>query len=309
MLHLLPSLGCIKSYIVINAPLVALGYFVHKALRVSSSVASNENAFVVIILNTVMFCLKNFILLFGIGHLTRNRPDIIERNLSADANDSNDSISNWDLVIRSVVSFTILETLTYKFARAFGLIVYRVSSNQSTAFGSTQSFFLFFGSFIVHSFCVEVIFDFFHYWSHRFLHEKPALYRSLHSLHHHNANPTVYHTFNDTILGTLFTNTVPHLLALTIFMTLFGRPILHLEHSLLLVYKTFVEVSGHSGKELGKASSFPQFKWLPVWLGIELYTFDHHSHHRNAKKNFSKRFVLWDKVFGTYLCIATSKKV
>lgn len=308
MLHLLPSAGCIKAYIVINAPLVALGYLVHTLLRLSSSVASDENAFSIIILNTVILGLKNLTLLFGIGYLTRNRRDIIERNLSVDGSDSKDSKAEWELIIRSVVSFTILETLTYKFSRAFDLIIYLKSSSKLTALGSAQSFLSFYGSFIVNSFCLEVIFDFFHYWSHRLLHEKPALYRSLHSLHHHNANPTVYHTFNDTIVGTLFTNTIPHLLALTIFMALFGRPILHLEHSLLLVYKTFVEVSGHSGKELGKASSFPQFKWLPVWLGIELYTFDHHSHHRNAKRNFSKRFVLWDKVFDTYLCIATSKK-
>ena len=75
----------------------------------------------------------------------------------------------------------------------------------------------------------------------------------------------------------------------------------HSEHTLLLVYKAFIEISGHSGKVLLKATSFPQWKWLPIFFGIELYTCDHHTHHRNPKTNFSKRFVLWDKVFSTHL--------
>ena len=61
-----------------------------------------------------------------------------------------------------------------------------------------------------------------------------------------------------------------------------------------------MEISGHSGKDIGKASSFPQFKWLPAWCGFELYSQDHYMHHRNSKVNFSKRFTLWDRMFETF---------
>lgn len=68
---------------------------------------------------------------------------------------------------------------------------------------------------------------------------------------------------------------------------------------LMLVYKTFIEVSGHTGKQV-KSSSFPLCIWLPRIFGIELYTEQHHLHHLNSNCNYSKRFSLWDKMFGTY---------
>ena len=302
MSNLLPSFGCIRSYTLINAPIVTAGFSLHLSLLYFPLAFSHGNIVAAFAIEGLIFCMKNFILLFGIGFLTDSRPDIVRREITDGVSQTEASnVSDWITMVSSVLTFTILEALTFNIAKSLGLIVHSDQPNFTSGSRLVLSCLLSYGSFIAVSFVLEVIFDFFHYWSHRFLHEKPALYRSLHSLHHHNSNPTVYHTFNDSVCGTVLTNTIPHLLALSIFMIIFRRPVCHFEHSLLLVYKTFVEVSGHSGKDLGKASSFPQFKWLPVMLGIELYTCDHHSHHRNSKKNFSKRFVLWDKVFGTYL--------
>jgi sterol desaturase/sphingolipid hydroxylase (fatty acid hydroxylase superfamily) len=39
---------------------------------------------------------------------------------------------------------------------------------------------------------------------------------------------------------------------------------------------------------------------LPKWLNIELYCEDHDIHHSVNNCNYSKRFSLWDKVFGTF---------
>ena len=69
---------------------------------------------------------------------------------------------------------------------------------------------------------------------------------------------------------------------------------------LLVVYKTAVEIAGHTGKKTYPTSSFPQFPWLVKYLGIELYTENHDLHHRYLNCNFSKRLSLWDKLFGTY---------
>lgn len=302
MSNLLPSFGCIKSYTLINAPVVTAGFLLHVSLLNLPSVFSHGKVAAAFAIECIIFCLKNFILLFGIGFVTDSRPDIVHREITDDVSQTEaTNMPDWVIMVSSVLMFTIIEASTFNIAKTFGLIIHSDQPDSTSGSHLVFSCIVSYGSFIAVSFVLEVIFDFFHYWSHRFLHEKPALYRSLHSNHHHNSNPTVYHTFNDSVFGTVLTNTVPHLLALLIFMIIFRRPVCHFEHSLLLVYKTFVEVSGHSGKDLGKASSFPQFKWLPVMLGIELYTCDHHSHHRNSKKNFSKRFVLWDKVFGTYL--------
>lgn len=300
MSNLLPSLNCIKSYLLINAPLVVIGSIFNLSLYLTVQPLSSMSPIIAIIMEVLIFGIKNFTLLFGIDLLTKSRPDINDR-VKVDSNEELlSSQSSWKSVISSVATFTILETGTYDIARASGLIHLSAHISHKRISEIIIWAICFFGSFIITSFVVEIIFDFFHYWTHRFLHYQPVLYRSFHSLHHHNSNPTVYHTFNDSVCGTIVTNTIPHIFALLVFSIFFRRPITHSEHSLLLVYKTFVEVSGHSGKELGKASSFPQCKWLPTFFGIELYTFDHHSHHRNSKTNFSKRFVLWDKIFQTY---------
>jgi sterol desaturase/sphingolipid hydroxylase (fatty acid hydroxylase superfamily) len=66
-----------------------------------------------------------------------------------------------------------------------------------------------------------------------------------------------------------------------------------------MIYKTFIEVSGHLGKSI-KGGSFSQFVWLPKWLDIQMHSDDHYEHHVHSTCNFSKRFTLWDKIFGTY---------
>jgi len=68
---------------------------------------------------------------------------------------------------------------------------------------------------------------------------------------------------------------------------------------LILNYKIFIELSGHTGKQIN-ASSFPLCIWLPKFFGIELCTKDHHKHHSQGNCNFSKRFTIWDKIFKTY---------
>ena len=308
MSNFLPSNSCIKSYLIINAPLIIIGSFFDLSLHLTVQTLSMMSPVMATLLEMIIFGAKNFILLFGIDCMTKSRPDITERVGERNTADFHHSQTSWKSVISSVATFTFLETGTYDIARVIGLISISSRKDNSVTGGIIYCALSFFGSFIITSFVVEIIFDFFHYWTHRFLHYQPDLYRSLHSLHHHNSNPTVYHTFRDSVCGTVVTNSIPHIFALFIFSTLFRRPITHSEHSLLLVYKTFVEVSGHSGKDLGKASSFPQCKWLPTFFGIELHAYDHHSHHRNSKTNFSKRFVLWDKVFQTYLLLPKSNQ-
>jgi sterol desaturase/sphingolipid hydroxylase (fatty acid hydroxylase superfamily) len=69
---------------------------------------------------------------------------------------------------------------------------------------------------------------------------------------------------------------------------------------LLWAYKVWVEVAGHTGVDAPRATSFPQCVWLPRALGCALRTAEHEQHHLSPGCNFSKRFTLWDRVFGTY---------
>jgi sterol desaturase/sphingolipid hydroxylase (fatty acid hydroxylase superfamily) len=68
----------------------------------------------------------------------------------------------------------------------------------------------------------------------------------------------------------------------------------------MLIYKIFLEISGHTNKKLFPNGSFPQFIWLPKLLNIQIFTEDHNLHHVLNNCNYGKRFSLWDKLFGTY---------
>lgn len=147
--------------------------------------------------------------------------------------------------------------------------------------------------FIPRSFWFELGFDFFHYCFHRLCHTLPYLYKHIHSHHHASPAITVYTTFEQHPLDLVLTNMLP---------ILFTAALMTPNHHFMFLffwYKSFLEISGHLGKE-NKGLSFPQCIWIPKTLGISLKSKDHNYHHIRPLKNFSKRFSLWDKVFGTF---------
>ena len=144
-------------------------------------------------------------------------------------------------------------------------------------------------------FLFEVILDLFHYTFHRLLHT-PKLY-FIHKKHHYYTNPAIINTYFHSPLDVILTISIPTLLALKIIPVSFTN----FQMNLVLVYKSFIEISGHTGKKLAPSSCFPMCVWLPRALGIELYTEDHHRHHSRNNCNYSKRFSIWDKLFGTYI--------
>ena len=146
------------------------------------------------------------------------------------------------------------------------------------------------------SFIFEIIFDFFHYWTHRISHNNKYLYIYSHKSHHKFRHPISILTFYHNPLDLIITNSIPQYLTLLLFPYLS-----FFQFNIILTYKTFIEISGHSGKKLYPSGSFTQFIWLPKLLNISLYTEDHDLHHDKSNYNYAKRFSLWDKVFGTYL--------
>jgi len=153
--------------------------------------------------------------------------------------------------------------------------------------------------FIPISFLFEIIFDFFHYWTHRMLHQNKTLYRLIHKDHHRFTYPIPIITFFQHPMDLLLTNSTPSFISFFIINRLFGINISKFLFKLIMTYKTYIEIAGHCGKEI-KTPSFPQFIWIPKFLDIELYTVNHDLHHSSNNCNYSKRFSLWDRVFGTY---------
>lgn len=149
--------------------------------------------------------------------------------------------------------------------------------------------------FVPISFIFEVIYDFMHYWIHRLFHYNKLLYKYIHKKHHIKTNTTYLDTYYQNPIDVILSNSIPFCLTLYIL----GN-VSYFQFILLVVYKTAVEIAGHTGKKTFPTSSFPQFPWLVKYLGIELYTEDHDLHHRYTNCNFSKRLSFWDKIFGTY---------
>jgi sterol desaturase/sphingolipid hydroxylase (fatty acid hydroxylase superfamily) len=141
--------------------------------------------------------------------------------------------------------------------------------------------------FWVQLFFFELAVDFFHYWFHRLSHQMGSTW---HRVHHRHVRPHLINTFCHHPLDLVLLESIPTLLAYNLFP---------LELSTAMVYKSFIEISGHSGKHLFPSSCFPTCVWLPRLLGIQLHSEDHALHHLTGTSNFSKRFSLWDKVFGT----------
>jgi len=154
-------------------------------------------------------------------------------------------------------------------------------------------------AFIPISFATELVFDFFHYWSHRLAHTFSSLY-AIHRKHHSIHSLSGVITFYQDPLDYLFTNYIPMICSMTIVKYIFQIEYTMLIYSFIVMYKEFVEIAGHVDILESHSFSFPQFIWLPLLFGIELTQQVHHDHHLYLTCNFSKRFSLWDKVFGTY---------
>jgi sterol desaturase/sphingolipid hydroxylase (fatty acid hydroxylase superfamily) len=173
--------------------------------------------------------------------------------------------------------------------------------------------------FIPISFLFEITFDFFHYITHRAEHTFPILYKTLHKTHHMHHHPTFITTYYHNLGDLLFTNSLPLFATLILFRTYFFFPWINLlgsffgraegslipisRHLFFAIYlaKSYIELCGHSGKDIPKTGSFVQCVWLPRLFGIELYTEDHDRHHQYSNGNYGKRFALWDIAFGTTL--------
>ena len=271
------SLRSCKTFFYINTILLSIGYIEYKA----SILLYYFNQYILFLGLLFIFSIRNYSLIYLVDYGASNKTPI--------------SIENNHLVVEkypyefhiSLVITTGIETLTHIYILSF-MTFYQ---------GFSQSILFDLATFIPISFLFEIIFDFFHYSSHRLLHH-PFVYRFCHKVHHRFMHPVSITTFYQDPVDLFFTNSIP-----TIFGFYMIPRISYIVLHWILIYKNFIEISGHCGKISYPSSCFPQCVWLPKLLGIELYTEDHDIHHSLNNCNYSKRFSLWDKLFGTYhLC-------
>lgn len=216
----------------------------------------------------VALLFRNYFLLYFIDYNVRDKPYIKEKHKELNEIELHENI----------LKITGIETLSFHLLDAAN---------------GDFNFIL----FIPSSFVFEVIFDFFHYWIHRGFHTFPLLYK-IHKKHHQHYNLTTIVTFDQSLLEFILAVSLPEMIAFFLFQSLFFK-LNRIQLLMMLNYKTFSEMAGHSGKHTNSCG-FVQFIWLPRFFKIELITEDHDLHHTMLSCNFAKRFKLWDKVFDTY---------
>lgn len=233
-----------------------------------------------IILHFIFIILRNYLTAYLLDYFNSHRKKILYRNKRADPHEEYTGEFLIKLISTSLIElFTTLFILyLFDFSSPFNLINYLL--------------------FFLTSFLFEIIFDFFHYWTHKIIHNMPWLYKLTHKVHHKHIYPKSITAFHQDPIDLLITNSFPQIITLYI-LQLFGISFSLFSFLLIITFKVFVEVFGHSGMKF-RGSSFIQLIWLPKLFGIELKTEDHDLHHNNPKYNFSKRFKLWDIIFGTY---------
>lgn len=248
----------------LNTLLLAIGCTQHYALSLPISSAMMEWSYTLI-----LFTMRNLFLLQFIQYVTRHKPP-----LSTSVPRESYPCEFHLHLLRS----TAVESLTHVLIKKW--VVFSAQSHMVL--------------WIPMCFLFEVVFDFFHYLAHRGLHH-PWVYRYLHKTHHRFDHPIAITAFYQDPIDLLLTNSIPTFLSLSLLPSFS-----YFEWNLMTIYKTFIEIAGHTGKASFPIASFPPLMWLPKALGIELYTEDHDLHHSMNHCNYAKRFSLWDRVGGTY---------
>ncbi len=228
--------------------------------------------------------LRNEFFLYTIDHLVKNHPYI----------DSDKRILCKEHFPFEFQLYVIANTSIEAFT---SYLIYQIwySGSNDIIWKSTDLLY-----FIPISFFFEIIFDFFHYWTHRAIHQIPFLYKNIHKTHHTYSYPNVFIAYYQHPLDLVLTNLLPTLLSLWILQDICSLQISYYLWTIMNTYKTYIEICGHSGKNIPQTSGYPQCMWLVKFLQIELYTKDHDRHHSLNNCNYSKRFSLWDKIFKTY---------
>jgi sterol desaturase/sphingolipid hydroxylase (fatty acid hydroxylase superfamily) len=267
------STPSLKNYVFVNILLIGLGV----CQQISISYYEKfffENFITNFFLILTIFLSRNYLLLNFIQYGTKNKPKI-----HSDV-PKEDYYGEFNI---NILTTTSIESATHLLIKkVFVFHVINLNICQEILY------------FISVSFLFEVLFDLFHYIGHRILHNE-MFYRFLHKKHHKFCHPSAITTFYQDPIDLILTNSIPTVMALYLIPS-----ISYTQFNVLIVYKNFIEISGHSGKWSYPTSSFIQFMWLPKLLQIELYTEDHDLHHSLNNCNYSKRFALWDKVFKTY---------
>lgn len=190
------------------------------------------------------------------------------------------------LDIRYIITWAIIEGILYQFVN--------LQKNDNIWYNIA--------TFIPVTFLFEIIYDLIFFLHHYIVHKNKIIYRLLHKTHHLHHN-------NINIISLYYTDPIDiSINVIYIIIITYLIPIYELQFFIWIFHKLLVELGGHSGTN-DNHSCFSQLVFIPRLLDIDLNKADHFLHHLSNKYNYSKRFSLWDKVFGTYREYKTQNQI
>ncbi len=178
---------------------------------------------------------------------------------------------------------------------------YVITNNQQLKQEHLYSYTNFIFGFLVPLLFIEIVFDFFYYWWHYHGHKNRWVWKFIHSKHHEIKYPVYWDLYHNHFVDILVIRLIPFALyfVFSIATSKLSTMVL-IEHYIILG-----ELLGHAGfaldsiknptKDAGGSSRF-----LTTQLGITMTTLHHDYHHQKCGTNYSKRLILWDKLFGSY---------
>lgn len=188
------------------------------------------------------------------------------------------------LIYKPTIVELFKEFIFYYFYRNYFII------NNFTQFINVKTYLI----ILYKVFMCELIFDFFYYFYHLTLHKNKYLYKYVHKEHHTHENDNKIKYNNMNLIEFIFMRL---LLSIPFY-------ILKLNLCNFLIFYIFLitsEVKGHDIKLYNKNRySFSIIYFIPKLLKIELNVKDHINHHKYINYNYSKKFSIFDKIFGTY---------
>lgn len=153
-------------------------------------------------------------------------------------------------------------------------------------------------------FVFELIYDFIFYTIHYTLHKNNFLYRNIHKIHHKYHDISPYMAFYMHPLESLLSIEIPTIITIFLINKIYNLNFFICVY--IYFFRILLEIYGHIGESYNFEIKFNLFSYLGIYyyliskLKINIVPNDHLLHHKIIYTNYSKRFVLYDKIFGTY---------
>jgi sterol desaturase/sphingolipid hydroxylase (fatty acid hydroxylase superfamily) len=193
---------------------------------------------------------------------------------------------------RHLIIYSFVNSLSYLTAKKYVII------NQNlTIINCLFSLIKFYPLFFI----FEIIFDFLFYWTHRLIHSNRNLYQIIHKKHHKHNDLIPIMSFYMSPLEMILLNEIPTIISLFMIKYLFDITLF--DYFMIKYFRIIGEMMEHLGNYNYKESKYSYiylYKKIFEYLKINILSKDHELHHKLLSINFSKRMILFDKIFNTY---------